>query len=237
MGGPLSPKLTRLVLAAARFSGSRPPVACVETGTFRGDSAVFFAAVFREVHSIELSEKYHRLAAERLRRFPHVHCHLGDSGEVLPRLLSRLEGALLVFLDAHWAGGDTAFGAEEVPLLRELRSLAQRRQPDIVVIDDIRLLGREGETGSDQDPDYPVSRFDWRTVTREAMEQILNQGLRNPWFVCSDRIFIFRNRHPWQGLLLRLGFGPVAKLYELFLRGRAMLRSGVGSAGSGRGSN
>lgn len=237
MGGPLSPKLTRLVLVAARLSGSRPPGACVETGTFRGDSALFFAAVFKEVHTVELSEKYHRLAADRLRAFPHVRCHFGDSGEVLPRLLSQIEGALLVFLDAHWAGGDTAFGAEEVPLLRELQSLAQRRQPDIVVIDDIRLLGREGETGSDQDPDYPVSRFDWRAVTREAMEQILNQGLRNPWFVCSDRIFIFRNRQPWQGMLLRLCFGPAAWLYELFLRARAILRGLIGPVGTSRQSN
>ena len=224
MGGPLSPKLTRLVLATARISGSSVPDVCVETGTFRGDSAFFFATVFREVHTVELSEKYHRLAGERLRPFPHVHCHLGDSGEVLPRLLPLLPGPLLVFLDAHWAGGDTAFGPEEVPLLRELRCLARRDQPDVVVIDDIRLLGRQGKTGSDKDPHYPVSTYDWRSITQEAMERILSRGIRNPWFFCSDRIFIFRNRRPWQGLLLRLGFGPVAWLYERFLRWRAILQ-------------
>jgi predicted O-methyltransferase YrrM len=205
----------------------------VETGTYRGDSALLFASVFGQVHTIELSEKYHRLAGERLRGLSHVHCYEGDSGEVLPGLLRRLSEPLLVFLDAHWAGGDTAFGVEEVPLLRELRSLAQRRQQDIIVIDDVRLLGRQGETGSELDPDYPVSRFDWRLITWEAMEKTLSRGIRNPWFICSDRIFIFRNRQPWQGLLLLLVFGPTAVLYELFLRVRTALMSAVAPSGSG----
>lgn len=41
-----------------------------------------------------------------------------------------------VLLDAHYSGGSTAFGEEEVPLLYELEILKKRKHNDIIIIVD-----------------------------------------------------------------------------------------------------
>lgn len=135
MGGQLKGSLLRGLLLGGRFLGRPQPRICIETGTYLGDSTRLLATIFREVHTIELSPKYHSLAQENLKDVSGIRFYLGDSGLWVEKILQTIQEPVVVFLDAHWAGGDTACGAEEVPLLRELQSLATRSYPDLLIID------------------------------------------------------------------------------------------------------
>jgi hypothetical protein len=177
--------------------------AAVETGTYRGDGTSVLAELFSTVHTIELSPKWYEFSSQRLAGFKNVVCHQGDSAEVLERLVSSIRGPATFFLDAHFAGGETARGKDEVPLLRELEVLSRRRYADLILIDDLRLVGKTGETGSDKDPNYPPMVFDWRSVTIDRIAGVVNRNSRTHWLYEHDRIVIFRNLSWLRAMLLK----------------------------------
>ena len=176
-----------------RIAGGAAPRCCVETGTYMGDSTLVLAEHFDLVHTIELSEKWFAYSKDRLKTHCNVMCHQGDSASVMERLVADIEEPAFFFLDAHFAGGDTAFGAEEVPLIRELDALASRKQKDIIVIDDLRLIGKQGVCGSEGSSIYPIMTYDWRAVTLASIENSIGRGPRSLWKFKGDRIIIFRN--------------------------------------------
>jgi predicted O-methyltransferase YrrM len=108
----------------------------IETGTFLGETTLFFSACFDEVHTIEISNDYYQIATESLKYCPNVHCHFGSSEKVLHEILPDLkEKKVLFYLDAHWN--------EYWPLLKELEEISQtHRDHCIIVIDDFKVPGR-----------------------------------------------------------------------------------------------
>lgn len=114
----------------------------VETGTFRGDTVEAMRGRFPSVVSIELAPALAKAARQRFANVPNVRIVEGDSGTVLPTILPSKR--TLFWLDGHWCGGDTALGAAETPLLAELTAVLGRRQRDVILVDDARLLGRRG---------------------------------------------------------------------------------------------
>ena len=151
--------------------GLRRPKVFVETGTFRGDNAAYQANWFLQVHTIELDPK---LAADAKARFADaktISVHEGDSAEVLAILADIIHEPALFYLDAHWSGGQTALGKPEdngCPVLRELQALSLRPYADIIVIDDMRLMGKQEWSGEDG-TDWPRTQFDFRHVTPSAI--------------------------------------------------------------------
>jgi hypothetical protein len=120
----------------------------VETGTHLGETAATAAGLFENVHTVELDPMLARRAKERFQDSANVTVHEGNSADVLPTLLPRLEGGTLLWLDAHYSGGATARGEEDTPLLQELESIRLYAvRPVAVLIDDARMLGT--------DPAYP----------------------------------------------------------------------------------
>lgn len=137
----------------------------VETGTHLGETAATAAAVFENVHTIELDPTLARQARERFENTVNVTVHEGNSADALPTLLPRLEGGTVLWLDAHYSGGATARGEEDTPLLRELESIRRFAvRPVAVFIDDARMLGT--------DPAYPS--------LPKVVQQLLNidEGLK-----------------------------------------------------------
>jgi hypothetical protein len=110
----------------------------VETGTLDGHTAALAATMIPVVHTIEISRPMYDKAIPECRNAPNVTRHLGDSLEVIPRLLPGLTGPTLWYLDGHWPGGGPKLGPE-CPVLGELALLADRPQ-DVVVVDDARLF-------------------------------------------------------------------------------------------------
>ncbi len=112
----------------------------VETGTFQGRTTLWASQHFDAVYTIEKSEALYALHEEGLRGLRGVRPLLGDSREILPRVVAELgQHNALFWLDGHWSGAGTAGAGDECPLLQELACLAERRA-DIILIDDARLF-------------------------------------------------------------------------------------------------
>lgn len=117
----------------------------VETGTYLGDTVAALQDHVRTIHSIELGEKLFRDAQRRFSGCDNVCLWHGDSGDVLPEVLSQIEGRCVFWLDGHYSAGITAKGIEDTPILRELTHIFSADLPPyIVAIDDARCFNGTG---------------------------------------------------------------------------------------------
>lgn len=114
----------------------------VETGTYRGDMVEAQKRRFRQIFTIELDARLYERAVARFRADRHVVVLQGDSGRLLPAVISRLEGPTLFWLDGHYSGGLTARGESDTPVVQELAAiLADPSSTHVVLIDDARCFG------------------------------------------------------------------------------------------------
>src|SRR5579871_2612293 len=95
----------------------------VETGTYVGDTIAALHGSFEHLHSIELSRELYERVFDRFGDDPKVTLWHGDSGDILPHLLPRLDAPTLFWLDGHYSGGTTARGVEDTPILRDRKSV------------------------------------------------------------------------------------------------------------------
>jgi len=112
----------------------------VETGTFRGDTAAWAAAHFRQVTTIEMSAAIHAAAKARFGSLTNVRVIEGDSRAALGELLAGLSRPAIFWLDAHWSGLDTAGVEAECPVLGEVARINASPQAHVVLVDDARLF-------------------------------------------------------------------------------------------------
>lgn len=148
----------------------------IETGTYLGHGIKNVLHNYENIHSIELSDKWYHYNIEQFKNNTNVKIYLGDSKKKLPKLLNNINEPVTIFLDAHYSGGTTAFGEEEVPLLFELELLKNRKYDDIIIIDDCRLLGKAGKCGcSDNDRIYPTMSYDWTNITENKIINLLKE--------------------------------------------------------------
>jgi len=120
----------------------------VETGTFKGDGTLFAKSVFDTVHSIEIDEELYNDATERFKDEPNINIYLGNSVDILPRVLPAITENVLFWLDAHFPGADChkkAYDSESdkvkrIPLTEELKLICSLRSGnDVIIIDDLWL--------------------------------------------------------------------------------------------------
>lgn len=117
----------------------------IETGTYRGVTTKRCSYIFERIYTIELDEKLATEAATYLANKKNVEVIQGDALEVLPKILES-DGLnnVLVFLDGHFSGGETACGNLPEPAVEELRIISKYKDKiKGVVIDDFRLFGTE----------------------------------------------------------------------------------------------
>jgi hypothetical protein len=171
------------------------PQVIVETGTYFGDGVRDYikTSYFKQIYSIEISN-YHVLRARNLfMSHPNVHILEGDSSVVLETMELPNE-PILYYLDAHFSGGPS--GGEDVhggcPTLNEVKILAKRCKPgDVIVIDDIRLLGKVSYSGMENHAVYPVTLFDFSHVTlRGIMEALGELDVEIREFGSPDRLIV-----------------------------------------------
>jgi hypothetical protein len=149
----------------------------IETGTYLGDGVKCVLNNYEHIHSIELSEKWYQHNVEQFKNNKNVKIYLGDSKKKLPDLLNNINEPVTIYLDAHYSGGTTSFGEEEVPLLFELEILKNRNYDDIIIIDDCRLLGKTGICGAgDNHPVYPTMTYDWTNITENKIINLMKEG-------------------------------------------------------------
>src|ERR1700748_3177229 len=110
----------------------------VETGTYKGDSAIWAASHFNHVYTIEITPELNKYAAGRSDAKPNIEFILGDSSVELPKLVHRLNGPTLFWLDGHWwmnAGGKES----DCAILAEVEAIS-KLQDSIILVDDVRCF-------------------------------------------------------------------------------------------------
>jgi hypothetical protein len=123
------------------------PKVFVESGTFHGKTTRFAVEQFDVVHTIELNTDWFMAALKELAPLG-VHCHHGNSADVIPKLARQIEGPVFWYLDAHWfkVAPNVAGKDLPLPLWAELEAISQRTEPDVIVVDDVHSFGKSEPT-------------------------------------------------------------------------------------------
>ena len=116
----------------------------VETGTYEGATTATIAETGMNVITVELSEQLHAEAECRFAEFSNVQCMQGDSGKLMPIILSKITAPAVFWLDGHYSAGKTAFGDRITPLVEELFYIFHHAlNSHVVLIDDVRCFNGE----------------------------------------------------------------------------------------------
>ena len=117
----------------------------IETGTYVGNTAMRCSRVFERVITIELDADLFRQANEYLSQRKNVQCLEGDALVLLPQVLERADvNDVMVFLDGHFSGQQTAHGDLAEPACEEIEVLAKyRHKIRAFIVDDFRCFGRD----------------------------------------------------------------------------------------------
>ncbi len=112
----------------------------IETGSFMGQGIQqALDAGFKNVISIELSDKYFSLCENRFSGNTNVKIVKGDSFKVLPEILETVDIQVTFWLDGHHSCGDTALGEHWAPLMQELDVIKSHKiKTHTIIIDDMR---------------------------------------------------------------------------------------------------
>lgn len=147
-----------------------------ETGLYKGDGVSIYLNHFDKIYSCDIVEEFVNKAKERFKDRNDVVLLHGDSKDCLKSVL-HIEEPIYFYLDAHYSGGPT--GGEDIcngcPVLQELEILGQRKHKDIIVIDDIRLMGKACWSGTVGDETYPYTYFDFQHATIDNMIKAYNR--------------------------------------------------------------
>jgi len=117
----------------------------IETGTYKGDTTYACKDFFDELYSIELSHELFLDCQKRFSNISKIKVFEGDSGKLLPEIISQQNNPVLFWLDAHYSGGETACGDLDTPIIKELDFIFKNLQNFCILIDDARFFnGKNG---------------------------------------------------------------------------------------------
>lgn len=114
----------------------------IETGSYIGlGIELALRSGFDKIYSIELADHYYNLCCEKFKDDIQIELILGDSYYELGKLLNNNSNIPFTYwLDGHYSGGDTGFGVEETPLIRELEFILSRSvEGELIYVDDMRI--------------------------------------------------------------------------------------------------
>lgn len=175
----------------------------VETGTLYGHTAIHASRLFDKVFTIELDNQLHTSALninERVKNIEFIH---GDSGEEVDRLVDRLAGPAVFFLDAHWSGDNTVDwsaskfqgfptetshlgqsskklpgSTEQVPLDKEINAILDRfSHQALIIIDDWQSVGNK---------DYAFAGEDWTHLSKQKLIDQFKSHYRTKFHYAYD---------------------------------------------------
>lgn len=160
-GGPMNGQvarrdITRELFRAIAFES------VVETGTFRGMTTQFLAALTdRRIVGIEAMPRFAEFARRRCVSYENVEIVQSDSRSHLKSLMPELVGPVFFYLDAHWY--------LDLPLHDELWLIADSGIPSVVMVDDFEV------------PDDPGYGFDDYGAGKRLSHEILLGAGADDW--------------------------------------------------------
>lgn len=141
----------------------------VETGTAAGSTLelVVESGLFDECHSIELDPAFYLQAMSRFAMRAYI--HHGESDIVLRHILRVIARPCLFWLDAHWVGGETDVKGlhGETPVMEELDVIFATPFQHVILIDDARLFGVEGNYPTIGEVHNFAEGHDYKTVVQD----------------------------------------------------------------------
>lgn len=168
-GGPFNGQQSRAELFLEMVE-CLSPVALIETGTYRGATAEFLAALGLPIYTIENHPRAYGFASLRLRKWQNVKPLRGDSRDALVKLLMGplrdcARETLFFYLDAHkndlleqyrWQK-DPRWHDNALPLADELQIIFARCPAAVVMIDDFEVVDDPAYGFDDYGPDVALT--------------------------------------------------------------------------------
>lgn len=132
----------------------------IETGTNSGAMVNAVKNTFCRIFSIEIDEILFKQAKKRFKKFKHISIIHGDSGKILPSILSRITEPCLFWLDGHYISEKWPTKSLKTPIRSELMHILNHtEQMHVLLIDDARLfIGRK---------DYPTMKELSELITKK----------------------------------------------------------------------
>ena len=113
----------------------------IETGTFKGETALWASKYFQEVVTIELSKELFYSTNQELKNINNIVFYHGDSRTILKeQVVAKFTKSAIFWLDAHFCSLNTAGGGIPCPLLDELDIIHSYKGDKYIFIDDARLF-------------------------------------------------------------------------------------------------
>lgn len=125
----------------------------IETGTYKGETTSKAVDIgFNKVYTIELQDRLFEESKNNLKdkiEKGKIEIIKGDSSEVLPEILKKVDVSSTILLDAHIDGGNFINGITPnikwCPLYNELKAIKEHHiNTHTILVDDVRILGNIG---------------------------------------------------------------------------------------------
>lgn len=118
----------------------------IETGTYLGETVNAIRNTFSTIYTMEIDEKLYRRARKKFAGVSKIKIYSGDSGELLPKILKKINKPCLFWLDAHFSAGITSKGEKYTPILEELNCiLSHQERSHVILIDDAEYFNGKGD--------------------------------------------------------------------------------------------
>ena len=118
----------------------------IELGSCVMGTTKWLAENFDNVKTVEINDTFRNIGLQRIKGLRNVESYLGDSGKMLPAMLSGCNNDVLIWIDSHWE--------KHFPLFDELQVIKQSQLMPIIVIHDCKVpyqpeLGYDSYNGID----------------------------------------------------------------------------------------
>lgn len=140
----------------------------IETGTYKGNTALWAGKNFLKVHTIEFDEDRYRKTLARISNTidgSNIKMWQGNSKYVLPEILKDIDEPVIFWLDAHgtFVLEKPQTEDDEIPVIDELNAICKwyerTHQPCVILIDDARLFINPPPVDKGYHPEYWPNQY------------------------------------------------------------------------------
>lgn len=164
----------------------------VETGSYLGEGIqlALDTGSYDQIISIELSPHYASFCKSKFASNKNVKILLGDSGQILFRIMKSIDKTATFWLDGHWSGGNTARGSKISPIMEELEAIKSSKiKNHVILIDDVRGFGGDQfdyhtldevvDKIKEINPNYKIAFYDCAAAKGDILAAFIEEDLLN----------------------------------------------------------